>query len=228
MYASRPQAIISNDYYQKELCQYSRYCQLIAMCLLPGEQIPLTTEPNICKVWQVMSGTGVLNVMKDEDSKSRKHLAVGMCVMVYPGSSYRIMNNGNKPLKMLLNNTPPVQGFENVRRPEQGSNAAVKQPEPLKKSKQPEQTGNKRNNSQRESVKKNGKEISKESKGTTTVHKSNQSKTRNRKESHSNGNRTSQRQNGPTKAKTEKRPRRTKHEVESEESGSEESSHESC
>ena len=126
-YAVRPQTMVSNEYYQKELCQCPRYCQLVAMSLLPGEQIPFTTEQNICKLVYVISGSGVIQVQKDENSKSRKHLMSGISVMVFPGSGYRIINNGNKHLKLLVNNTPPIQDFQNIKRPEPGSSAAVKQ-----------------------------------------------------------------------------------------------------
>ena len=250
MYAIRPQTIIGNEYYQKEICQSPRYCQLITMCLLPGEQVPVTTEPNICKVLQIMSGTGVLHVFKDEDSKTRKHLMAGICVMVLPGSAYRIMNNGNKPLKMLLNNTPPIQGFQNMKRPEAGSAAAVKQTEIDKnKDSKKREPGNKKKTSQGQSTGKKGNgAVSKESSklppsgmkprgGTGQIKQGAKSSStaRNRETgtSSSSSNRISQTRpaasgRGSTNVKREKRPQQRKPEVESEESSSDESSDESC
>jgi mannose-6-phosphate isomerase-like protein (cupin superfamily) len=118
MFSVKSETSINNEYYQKEIRQCPRYCQLIVMSLLPGEQVPYTSNYNICKLLHIMAGTGVLYVMKDEKSKSRKHLMPGMCVMVYPNVAYNIINNGEKPLKMLVNNTPPVQEFQNIKRPE--------------------------------------------------------------------------------------------------------------
>lgn len=117
MYAASSKTTSGNEHYQKEIVQCPRYCQLIAMCLLPNEEVPMTKDPNICKLIHVFSGTGVLYVQKDQNSKSRKRLLPGMSVMIFPGSSHRIRNNGEEPLKMMINNTPPKQEFQNIRRP---------------------------------------------------------------------------------------------------------------
>lgn len=117
MYAVRSQTITSNEYYQKELVQCPRSSQLIVMSLMPQEEVPPTVDPNICKIIYVISGTGMLHIKTDNEPSTRKRLLPEMHVMIFPGSNYRIVNTGAKSLKMLINNTPPKQDFQNIKRP---------------------------------------------------------------------------------------------------------------
>lgn len=105
-----------NDYYSREVFHCPRYCQVVVMSLRPEESIPESTDLHTCKFIYVVSGKGIAHVQKGDEPKARKHLVAGMSVIIYPGAKFRINNNGNKPLKLFINNVPPVQLAETIRR----------------------------------------------------------------------------------------------------------------
>ena len=105
MFAMRLDNItVKNDYYSREVFHCPRYCQVVVMSLRPEESIPESVDPHVCKFIYVVSGKGIAHVQKGDEPKARKHLIAGMSVIIYPGAKFRILNNGNKPLKLFINN----------------------------------------------------------------------------------------------------------------------------
>jgi mannose-6-phosphate isomerase-like protein (cupin superfamily) len=97
-------ATLENNDYRRVLYTPGKL-QLVLMSLKPGEDIHLEIHPNTDQFFRIESGQGELRIGKYEE---KVYQIKDDTIMIVPHNTYhRIVNTGNKPLKLYTIYAPP-------------------------------------------------------------------------------------------------------------------------
>jgi mannose-6-phosphate isomerase-like protein (cupin superfamily) len=94
---------LNNNYFRQVLFT-GKHCQLVVMCLQPGEEIGNEVHPNVDQFFRIEQGSA-----KFVFGGKEKHLVhAGEAVVVPAGTFHNVINTGRKkPLKLYTLYTPP-------------------------------------------------------------------------------------------------------------------------
>lgn len=93
---------LSNKNFRKVLFT-GKYCQLVVMCLKPGEEIGLEVHPDIDQFFRVDSGSGKIVMGTLE-----KRITDGFAVVVPAGTKHNLVNTSKtEDLKLYTVYSPP-------------------------------------------------------------------------------------------------------------------------
>jgi len=85
-----------NNYFRQVLFT-GKYCQLVVMCLQPGEEIGSEVHPDVDQFFRIEQGSA-----KFVFGKKEKHLVhAGEAVVVPAGTVHNVINTGRKKLLKL-------------------------------------------------------------------------------------------------------------------------------
>ncbi len=86
----------------REVLFTGKYCQLVVMCLKPGEEIGKEVHEDVDQFFRIDGGVG--EVFIDGETKEIKD---GFAVVVPAGSEHNIVNTGEVDLKLYTVYSPP-------------------------------------------------------------------------------------------------------------------------
>lgn len=95
------EAATRNNVFYRHVIYTSKYLQLVLMCLLPGEDIPLETH-NGEQFIRIESGQGIVQIDGQETV-----IFDGASINIPEGAAHYLLNNGNVPLKLYTIYSPP-------------------------------------------------------------------------------------------------------------------------
>lgn len=102
-FGSIEELTLKNDYFRQVLFT-GKFCQLVVMCLQPGEEIGNEVHANVDQFFRIEKGEAkfVLN-------SSEEHMAHGTDAVVIPAGTYHNVINTSKsqPLKLYTVYSPP-------------------------------------------------------------------------------------------------------------------------
>jgi len=93
---------INNDYFRKVVFT-GKYCQLVVMCLKPGEEIGPEVHKNVDQFFRIEKGKGKV-VINGEESQ----FTIGVGIVVPAGSEHNVINiSTSNDLKLYTIYSPP-------------------------------------------------------------------------------------------------------------------------
>ena len=93
---------INNDYF-REVVFTGRYCQLVVMCLKPGEEIGSEVHKDVDQFFRIEKGRGKVII----DGKENQ-IIEGVDIVVPAGSEHNVINAvSNSDLKLYTIYSPP-------------------------------------------------------------------------------------------------------------------------
>jgi len=97
-------ATLENEDYRRVLFT-SEYQQLVLMAIPVGEVIDLEIHPYIDQFFRIESGNGEIHFGKNGNKKIL--IKDGSGIIVKHGTYHKVINTGNKPLKLYTIYSPP-------------------------------------------------------------------------------------------------------------------------
>jgi len=93
---------INNDYF-REVAFTGKYCQLVVMCLKPGEEIGSEVHKNVDQFFRIEKGKGKVVINGEE-----KQVINGVGIVVPAGSEHNVINiSTSNDLKLYTIYSPP-------------------------------------------------------------------------------------------------------------------------
>jgi len=93
---------INNDYF-REVVFTGKYCQLVVMCLKPGEEIGSVVHKNVDQFFRIEKGKGKVVINGEE-----KQVINGVSIVVPAGSEHNVINiSTSNDLKLYTIYSPP-------------------------------------------------------------------------------------------------------------------------
>ena len=93
---------INNDYF-REVVYTGKYCQLVVMCLKPGEEIGSEVHKNVDQFFRIEKGRGKVIIDGTENQ-----IIEGVAIVVPAGSEHNVINaSSNSDLKLYTIYSPP-------------------------------------------------------------------------------------------------------------------------
>jgi len=93
---------INNDYF-REVVFTGKYCQLVVMCLKPGEEIGSEVHKNVDQFFRIEKGKGKVVINGEE-----KQVINGVGIVVPAGSEHNVINiSTTNDLKLYTIYSPP-------------------------------------------------------------------------------------------------------------------------
>jgi len=93
---------INNDYFRKVVFT-GKYCQLVVMCLKPGEEIGSEVHKNVDQFFRIEKGKGKVVINGEE-----KQVTNGVGIVVPAGSEHNVINiSKSNDLKLYTIYSPP-------------------------------------------------------------------------------------------------------------------------
>jgi mannose-6-phosphate isomerase-like protein (cupin superfamily) len=115
---------LSNSFFRQVLFT-GTYCQLVVMCLQPGEEIGMEVHPNVDQFFRFESGEG--KVVIDGEEFPVKN---GTAVVVPAGSNHNIINTSPAELKLYTLYSPPNHPAGTIHKTKQEAMAAEEEHQP--------------------------------------------------------------------------------------------------
>jgi mannose-6-phosphate isomerase-like protein (cupin superfamily) len=102
-YVDNIEKITLESKYFRQVLFTGEHCQLVAMSLLPGEDIGMEVHPNVDQFFRFESGEGKVIINGEESA-----VTDGSAVVVTAGSEHNIINTSSeKDLKLYTIYSPP-------------------------------------------------------------------------------------------------------------------------
>ncbi|MFC1790230.1 cupin domain-containing protein [Patescibacteria group bacterium] len=103
-YYGEIEKLTEHNNYFRQVLYTGKYCQLVLMCLKPGEEIGLEVHDTVDQFFRIEKGVAKFTVNESEEYVAKE----GDAVIIPAGSKHNVINTGhNQDLKLYTVYSPP-------------------------------------------------------------------------------------------------------------------------